>query len=89
MADGALERFDADVGVAITGIAGPERRHRGEARRLRLLLRADSPTATQLARDPVLPGNRADIRDRSVVVAMHMLRRAAARRGAADLRFGD
>ena len=28
-----------------------------------------------LARDPVLPGNRADIRDRSATVAMHMLRR--------------
>jgi nicotinamide-nucleotide amidase len=34
----------------------------------------DSSGAT-LARDPVLPGDRADIRDRSVTVAMHLLRR--------------
>jgi nicotinamide-nucleotide amidase len=75
MAAGALERFDADVACAVTGIAGPGG---GTAEKpvgyvcfcVRL---ADG---TQLARDPVLPGNRADIRDRSVVVAMHMIRRA-------------
>ena len=28
-----------------------------------------------IARDPVLPGNRAEIRDRSTTLAMHLLRR--------------
>ena len=35
---------------------------------------ADGATGELLPRDIVLPGDRADIRDRSVVVAMHLLR---------------
>ncbi len=37
MADGALARFEADTAVAITGVAGPGRRDRGQAGGLRLL----------------------------------------------------
>ena len=37
MADGALARFEADTAVSITGVAGPGRRNRGEAGRVRLL----------------------------------------------------
>ena len=33
-----------------------------------------SPTATSIARDPVIPGGRADIRERSALVGMHLLR---------------
>ena len=39
MAEGALARFDADVACAVTGIAGPGRRNRGEAGRADLLVR--------------------------------------------------
>jgi nicotinamide-nucleotide amidase len=34
---------------------------------------------TVLARDPVLPGDRAEIRDRSVTVMMHLVRRVLTR----------
>jgi competence/damage-inducible protein CinA-like protein len=74
MALGALDRFDADVAAAITGVAGPgggtEEKPVGY-----VCFHIRSSDGRSLARDVVLPGNRADIRDRSVVVAMHMLRR--------------
>jgi competence/damage-inducible protein CinA-like protein len=75
MADGALERFGADVACAVTGIAGPsggtEEKPVGY-----VCFCVRLADGTELARDPVLPGNRADVRDRSVVVAMHIIRRA-------------
>jgi len=75
MATGALRRFGADVAVAITGIAGP-----GGGT-------PDKPVGTVcfcvalgggtlLTRTTRLPGERADIRERSTTVAMHLLRRA-------------
>jgi len=74
MALGALTRFDADVAAAITGIAGPdggtEEKPVGY-----VCFHVRDASGQRLARDVVLPGSRADIRDRSVVVAMHMLRR--------------
>jgi nicotinamide-nucleotide amidase len=75
MADGALQRFDADVACAVTGIAGPG--GGSEAKPVGYVcFCVRLADGTRLARDPVLPGGRADIRDRSVVVAMHMVRRA-------------
>jgi nicotinamide-nucleotide amidase len=75
MADGALDRLRADIAIAITGIAGP-----GGGT-------ADKPVGTvwfcvkhrdgrTLTRATRLPGDRADIRERSTTVAMHLLRRA-------------
>jgi nicotinamide-nucleotide amidase len=74
MADGALKRFEADTAVAITGIAGPdggtEEKPVGTVCwSVRL---ADGRAITRTVR---LPGDRADIRDRSTTVAMHLLRR--------------
>ena len=73
MADGALERFGADVSCSITGIAGPdggtEEKPVGY-----VCFCVKSSDGQKLARDPVLPGNRADIRDRSAMVAMHLIR---------------
>lgn len=73
MAIGALERFEADVGVAITGIAGPgggtEEKPVGY-----VCFNARLADGTAIARDPVIPGGRADIRERSALVAMHLLR---------------
>ncbi len=73
MADGALARFDADVACAVTGVAGPdggtEEKPVGY-----VCFCAKTADGAVLARDPVLPGNRADIRDRSAMVAMHLIR---------------
>ena len=74
MADGALERFAANVAVGITGIAGPdggtEEKPVGY-----VCICVKLSSGEILARDPVLPGDRAEIRDRSTTVAMHLLRR--------------
>jgi nicotinamide-nucleotide amidase len=74
MADGALERFGADTAVAITGIAGPgggtDEKPVGYV--CWCAKRSDGAT---LARDIRLPGDRADVRDRSTTVGMHLLRR--------------
>jgi nicotinamide-nucleotide amidase len=74
MAEGAMKHFEADTAVAITGIAGPDG---GSEEKpvgtvcwsVRL---ADGRAITRTVR---LPGDRADIRDRSTTVAMHLLRR--------------
>ncbi len=73
MAIGALERFGADVAVSITGIAGPE--GGSEEKPVGYVcFHARLADGTALARDPVIPGGRADIRERSALVGMHMLR---------------
>ncbi|HVY76910.1 MAG TPA: competence/damage-inducible protein A [Solirubrobacterales bacterium] len=73
MARGALERFGADVAVAITGIAGPdggtEEKPVGY-----VCFHARLADGTSIARDPVIPGGRADIRERSALVGLHLLR---------------
>ena len=73
MAIGALERFGADVAVSITGIAGPgggsEEKPVGY-----VCFNARLADGTSLARDPVIPGGRLDVRERSALVGMHLLR---------------
>jgi nicotinamide-nucleotide amidase len=73
MAIGALQRFGADVAVSITGIAGPqggsEQKPVGY-----VCLNARLGDGTALARDPQIPGARSDIRERSALLAMHLLR---------------
>ena len=73
MAIGALERFDADVAVSITGIAGPgggsEEKPVGY-----VCFNARLADGTSIARDPIIPGGRLDVRERSALVGMHLLR---------------
>jgi nicotinamide-nucleotide amidase len=73
MALGALDRFDADVAVSVTGIAGPgggsEEKPVGY-----VCFNARLADGTAIARDPVIPGGRLDIRERSALVGMHLLR---------------
>ena len=73
MADGALHRFEADVAVAVTGVAGPDG-GTDEKPVGYVCICAKLADGARLARDPRLPGRREDIRDRSVTVALHMLR---------------
>jgi nicotinamide-nucleotide amidase len=80
LASGIAERFGASLGVGITGIAGPGGgtpdkpvgtvcisvwQRTSEA----------GPDGRFLTRRTQMPGSRADVRDRSVTVAMHLLRR--------------
>jgi nicotinamide-nucleotide amidase len=73
MSRGALERFGADVAVSITGIAGPDG---GTEEKPVGYVCFDARLAdgTQVARQPTIPGDRHDIRERSALVAMHLLR---------------
>jgi len=73
LAEGVRQRFGADVGVGITGIAGPG----GGS--------PEKPVGTvhvcvagpqgRQARSLALPGSRSAVRDRSVTVALQLLRR--------------
>jgi nicotinamide-nucleotide amidase len=74
LARGAADRFDADIGVGITGIAGPD----GGTEEKPVGTVSFSVTSRQgpeITRTTRLPGGRADVRDRSTTVAMHLLRR--------------
>jgi len=74
LADGARAALGADVGVGITGIAGPgggtEEKPVGT-----VCFSVVSSDGLRLTRRLVLPGGRFDVRDRSTTVAMHMIRR--------------
>jgi nicotinamide-nucleotide amidase len=73
MADGALERFGADVACSVTGIAGPdggtEEKPVGY-----VCFCAKQASGEVLPRDIVLPGDRAEIRQRATMVALHLIR---------------
>ena len=75
LAEGARARLGTDVGVGITGVAGPG--GGTEVKPVGLVwlsvALADRPPLT---RSVNLPGGRADIRDRATTIAMHLLRRA-------------
>lgn len=73
MAEGALDRFEADVSCSVTGVAGPEGGTEEKPVGY-VCFCAKTSTGEKLARDPVLPGARTEIRDRSVVVALHLVR---------------
>jgi nicotinamide-nucleotide amidase len=75
LADGARARFGADVGVGITGVAGPD--GGTEAKPVGYVCFCVTTADGQvIARDRVLPGSRADVRERSTDAGMHLLWRA-------------
>jgi nicotinamide-nucleotide amidase len=74
LADGARAALDADVGVGITGVAGPGGGTPEKPVGL-VWFSVAGPDGARVTRSINLPGGRADIRDRSTTVAMHLVRR--------------
>jgi nicotinamide-nucleotide amidase len=88
LADGARERLGADVGVGVTGIAGPGG-GTPEKPVGTVWFSVVAPVegggevsgegggeVSRLTRRVQLPGGREDVRDRATTVALHMVRRA-------------
>jgi nicotinamide-nucleotide amidase len=73
MAHGARERLDVDVAVSVTGIAGPDGGTPEKPVGL-VYLHAETPEGGR-GREFSFPGDRASIRARSVVGALHLVRR--------------
>jgi nicotinamide-nucleotide amidase len=73
MADGALARFGAGIACSTTGVAGPD--GGSEEKPVGYVcFCAKAGDGQKLPRDIVLPGSRNDVRERSVVVALHLVR---------------
>jgi nicotinamide-nucleotide amidase len=74
LAVGAVSRFGTDVGIGITGIAGPgggtEEQPVGT-----VCFSVCARDGSRLTRRLRLPGSRSDVRERSTTVAMHLLLR--------------
>ncbi|MPZ66545.1 MAG: competence/damage-inducible protein A [Pseudonocardiaceae bacterium] len=78
MADGAVQHFGAEIGCGITGVAGPG--GGSEAKPVGYVcVCVTTADGAVLARDPVLPGDRTDVRERSVTLAMHLIRQLLTR----------
>jgi nicotinamide-nucleotide amidase len=87
LAQGAIERLNADLGVGITGIAGPDGATEDKpvgtvCFSVRLQTGHD---VTEITRTVRLPGGRPDVRDRSTTVALHLVRRLL--RGETDVQL--
>ncbi|PTL55076.1 competence/damage-inducible protein A [Paraconexibacter algicola] len=75
LADGARSVTGADVGVGITGVAGPG--GGTEEKPVGLVwLSVAVGDAQRLTRSITIPGSRADVRDRATTVGLHLVRRA-------------
>lgn len=72
MAQGARRRTGADVGIGITGIAGPG--GATETKPVGLVHLCAVRDGRTVAREIHMPGGRADVRARTVVLALHVLR---------------
>ena len=73
LARGARARVGADVGVGVTGIAGPG--GGSEDKPVGTVCFSVCDAHGSLTRRAVLPGGRFDVRDRSTTVALHLVRR--------------
>ncbi|MGI8511139.1 MAG: competence/damage-inducible protein A [Solirubrobacteraceae bacterium] len=74
LADGAMERFGADVGIGLTGIAGPGGGTADKPVGLVCFCVATGD-GMRMERTLQMPGGRQDVRERATTVTMHLLRR--------------
>jgi nicotinamide-nucleotide amidase len=81
LADGAATRFGAEIGIGITGIAGPDGGTEEKPVGL-VCFSVSAHDGARITRSARLPGDRSDVRDRSTTVAMHLLRRLLLGEGA-------
>ncbi len=70
MAEGAAERFGAEVGVSVTGSAGPDPQEREPGT---MIIGVHTPNGTQ-ARTMRFPGDRERVRTYATTAALHLLR---------------
>ena len=74
LAEGARMRLGSELGVGLTGIAGPG--GGSEQKPVGLVwLCVSAANGASLTRSVRLPGGRPDVRERAALVAMHMIRR--------------
>jgi nicotinamide-nucleotide amidase len=74
LATGAIAALGTDVGVGVTGIAGPDGGTPEKPVGF-VCVSVAKRDGARLTRSMQLPGSRADVRDRTTTVAMHLLRR--------------
>jgi nicotinamide-nucleotide amidase len=82
LAGGAAECFSADIGIGITGIAGPGG-GTPEKPVGTVCVCVAGPAVDRVERTLHLPGDRAMVRDRTTTAVLHLLRRALLAAGAA------
>ncbi|HXP99403.1 MAG TPA: competence/damage-inducible protein A [Solirubrobacteraceae bacterium] len=74
LATGARTRLATDIGIGVTGIAGPG--GGSEEKPVGLVwFSVEGPDNKGITRSVRLPGGRADVRERAALVSMHLLRR--------------
>jgi nicotinamide-nucleotide amidase len=73
LADGAAARFGADLGIGITGIAGPG--GGTPEKPVGMVCVCVASGSDRVERTLQLPGDRATVRDRTTTAVMHLLRR--------------
>jgi len=74
LADGAIGAFGADLGIGLTGVAGPG--GGTDAKPVGMVcLSVALAGGERMDRTVHLPGDRETVRERSTTVAMHLLRR--------------
>lgn len=74
LADGAIDQFNAEIGIGVTGIAGPDGGSEKKPVGYVCISVADR-TGARITRELKLPGDRAMVRDRTTTAALQLLRK--------------